>query len=289
MARDPIIEPFNVTLTTTFPKTLSSIMPPKVSPIGEITSVQFRFGPKHKAVVSMNGSVQSGLFAASDRKDCDLEFMQFVTPTRFVRVYVNPLAGSTTFDHTSDIRNQQFLDTPTNDDGAKLVPVHGPFMSPTTHNAAVTRDGHFINSMGDSPGFGTPAFVVAQDSERHFLFQVSLLHNFVTLLVFIHPSGRRQIIALIRWTVTYDFNVKWREGQIATIFGKGEMAGGKVTTDPGAFVDFEEPVKNPPRAVINQILNPKLMQGLTVPLPDPDQTFFSPLRHPAADSGFWVP
>jgi len=287
MARDPIIEPFNVKLTTTFPKTINTISPPTVLPSGEVTPVQFRFGPKEKAVVFMNGSVQSGLFATSDRKDCDLEFMQFVTPTRLVRVYVNFLAGSTTFDFTSDIRQHEFLDTPTTDNGTILVPVHGPFMSATTHKAGTTRDGHFINSMEDHPGFGTPPFVVAENGERHFLFRVSYLQNFVTLLVFLHPSKRRQPIALIRWIVTYEFDVKWRAGQIATIFGKGEMAPGKVTTDPGALVDFERRVNSPPRIVINQIINPKLMQG--VALPDPDQSFFNPLPHPAAAGDFWVP
>lgn len=293
MARDPIVEPFNVKLEPKFPQPIANIAPPATSNAGAPTPIRFGFGPQDTAVVLMEGSVQSGLFAASDRKDCDLEFMQFATPVRLRREYVGLLKGSTMLELASHIRGKEFLDAPTdnNNTGTLLVPVHGPFMSRTTHRSGETRDGHFVNSMKDHPGAGTPDFLVAENGERHFLLQVSLLTTFTTVLVFLHPSRRRQPVALIRWVVSYDFTTQWRGGRITTISGQGKMSAGAVTTVPDALVDFVERVKvnSPPTLVINQVVNPNLMKGLTNPLPDANERSFNPVRHPALDGDFWVP
>lgn len=288
MARDPIIQASNVRLQTTFPPAVTNLSPPAPSNAGALTVIRFGFGPRETPVVKMNGSVQAGLFAADDRKQCGLEFMQFATPSRFVREYVGLLAGSTTFDFSGSLRNREFLDTPTVDTGALLVPVRGVFMSRTAHRANETRDGHFINSMEDHPGIGTPDFVVAENNERHFLFRVSYLTTFATLLVFLHPSGRRQPLALVRWTTSYDFSMRWRGGRIASIVGVGKVTAGTSVTAPDALVDFVPRVNNPPRFVINQVMNPKLMTGLANPLPDADQRFFFPLPHPAVGGDFWA-
>ena len=285
MAKEPIIEPFNVKLTPTFPQARSSMSPPDTSGGGAPSTVRFSFGPRDVAVVKMEGSVQAGLFAADDRKLCGLEFMQFATPARFNRLYAGVLQGSTTLDFAPHIRNRQFLDTPTD---ASILPKHGPFMSEKPHRANETRDGHFVNSMQDHPGVGTPDFLVAENQEKHFLLSVSYISSFVTLLVFLHPTNRRQPVALIRWAVSYDFSVRWRGGRIASIFGLAKMTPGSVTTQPEAMTDFVEPVNNPPRLVINQVINPTLVVGLANPLPDANQRFFNPLQHPAAEgSDFW--
>jgi len=286
MAKEPIIEPSNVKLTTAaFPSARSSMLPPATSGGGAPTPVRFSFGPRDVAVVKMDGSVQAGLFAADDRKLCGLEFMQFATPSRFQRVYAGVLNGSTTLDFASHIRNREFLDTPTD---ASLVPKHGPFMSERPHRANETRDGHFVNSMQDHPGVGTPDFIVAQNQEKHFLLSVSYVTSFATLLVFLHPTSRRQPVALIRWTVSYDFKVRWRGGRIASIFGLAKMTSGSVTTQADAMTDFVGRVNSPPQLVINQVVNPTLITGLATPLPDADQRFFNPLQHPAAEgSDFW--
>lgn len=232
MAKDPIIEPFNVKLDVKFPPPISSISLPTASNAGAPNTVRFRFGPSDNAVVKMNGSVQAGLFAKEERRLCGLEFMQFATPSRFAREYAGVLQGSTSFDFASHIRNREFLDTPTNITDTSLIPKHGPFMSEKPHRANETRDGHFVNSMEDHPSVGTPDFVVAENGERHFLLRVSYVSSFATLLVFLHPSGRRQPVALIRWTVLYDFSVRWRGGRISSIFGQAKMTPGSVTTVP---------------------------------------------------------
>ena len=289
MAKDPIIEPANVKLTTAFPSPRSSIVPPATSGGGAPTPVRFSFGPSNVAVVKMDGSVQAGLFAADDRRLCGLEFMQFATPGRFARVYAGVLQGSTTLDFASHIRGREFLDTPTNVTDTSIVPKHGPFMSEKPHRANETRDGHFVNSMQDHPGVGTPDFIVAQNQEKHFLLSVSYVSSFATLLVFLHPTNnRRQPVALVRWTVSYDFSVRWRDGRIASIFGSAKMTPGAVTTQPEAMTGFVARVNNPPNLVINQVVNPALITGLASPLPDADQRFFNPLQHPAAQgSDFW--
>ena len=288
MATDPIIQPSNVKVTPTFPSSTSSMTLPATSGSGAPTPVRFSFGPSDLPVVKMEGSVQAGLFAADDRRLCGLEFMQFATPGRFVRVYAGVLQGSTTLEFASHIRNREFLDTPTNVTDTSIVPKHGPFMSERPHRANETRDGHFVNSMQDHPGVGTPDFLVAENQEKHFLLSVSYVSSFATLLVFLHPSRRRQPVALIRWTVSYDFSVRWRGGRIASIFGLAKMTPGSVTTQADAMTDFVARVNNPPSLVINQVVNPTLIAGLASPLPDASQRFFNPLQHPAAEgSDFW--
>ena len=289
MAKDPIIEPSNVKLTTTFPQARSAMSLPANSGGATPTPVRFSFGPSDVAVVKMEGSVQAGLFAADDRKLCGLEFMQFATPGRFNRVYAGVLQGSTTLEFAAHIRNREFLDTPTNVTDTSIVPKHGPFMSEKPHRASETRDGHFVNSMQDHPGVGTPDFLVAENQEKHFLLSVSYVSSFATLLVFLHPTNnRRQPVALVRWTVSYEFSVRWRDGRIASIFGSAKMTPGAVTTQPEAMTGFVARVNNPPNLVINQVVNPALITGLASPLPDADQRFFNPLQHPAAQgSDFW--
>jgi len=108
MAKDPIIEPANVKLTTAFPSPRSSIVPPATSGGGAPTPVRFSFGPSNVAVVKMDGSVQAGLFAADDRKLCGLEFMQFATPGRFARVFKSEM-GVSLVRYRNQLRLERFV------------------------------------------------------------------------------------------------------------------------------------------------------------------------------------
>lgn len=285
---DPVIIPSNVTIDATFPNQVSRITPPLDLSSGAPTPIRFGFsGQERKVVVKINGSVQAGLFAASDRAQCQLEFMQFAKPTTFNRLYIGLMTGSTTLEFAGHIRNHIFLDATTSDAGANLIAPRWPFMSNQPRDNVKTRDGHFINFMEDGPGVATPHFIVAENNEKHFLYSISNAQSFVTLLVFIHPSRKRQPIALIRWATQQDYKVSWRDGKLTSIFGTGKATHDAPVTDPGALAAFQAQVTSPPRLVLGQVVNPKLMKNLADPLPDADERFFMPIRHPLAEDPQW--
>lgn len=285
---DPVIIPSNVRIDATFPDPISRITPPADLTSGAPTPIRFGFSQQQsKAVVKINGSVQAGLFAASDRAQCGLEFMQFAKPVTFNRLYVGLLTGSTTLEFAGHIRNHVFLDTSTSDAGANLVSPRFPFMSAQPRDNVKTRDGHFTNFMVDGPGVATPHFLVAENGEKHYLFQVSNTQTFVSLLVFLHPSKKRQPVALIRWATQQDYKIFWRDGKVSSIIGNSKATHEEPVTDPTALAAFSGQITSPPRIVLGQVVNPKLMTNLADPLPDADERFFMPIRHSVADDSQW--
>ena len=252
-------------------------------------SIRAQLGPSRTTpVVTMDGDIQVGLNAESERADCGFEFMQFATPTRFERLYAgrHDNHGTTTLNWAGHIQNHQFLDGASADNGTDLVAVRPPFMSKRPHGGPTTH-GHFKNSMEDHPSVGMPEFLVADNNERHFLFRVQLLTNFLTVLVFIHPTRERQPVSLVRWTVEFDFMIKWEGGAPLRRSGTGRINRGAITNDPSALAVVDALVKSPPSLLINQVANPNLMH--TVTLPAADGRSFSPLAHPAVDSDFFIP
>ncbi len=288
MSKRVVVNPILAKMTATFPSQ-GKLALPTTKVDDKPRSIRAQFGASEKTpVVKMDGDIQVGLNAESERKDCAFEFMQFATPTRFERIYAGRKDnyGSTTINWAGHIQNRQFLDGSTAENGTDLVAIRKPFMSKQPHGGPTTH-GHFKNSMEDHPSVGTPEFVVAENNEKHYLFRIRYLTNFLTVLIFIHPTKERQPVSLIRWVVEYDFTLRWEGGIPLQSNGLGQVKKGSVTNDAGDLAAVEALVNSPPTLLINQVANPNLMTSVS--LPAADGRTFMPIGHPEVESSFFIP
>ena len=238
-------------------------------------TLSFRYGG---FAIVVDGDVQVGLHATSERPLCDLEFMQFVTPKSFAATYHRNGEGfmTRTWKAGMDVVH---LDG--HIDLATGAHVNAPFMSITRHNGQKTRDGHFINSVFDTPEHNLPEFRVREGSnERYWFWRLSRQDEFMTFLVFIHPTGERQPIAMMRWSFTMEFVVRWEGGtprpRVAALTPKQESP---VIKDETALSSHLGIINTPPAWIMPKGNDPanfdlKVVDGLTHVALEPD--FFVP-------------
>jgi hypothetical protein len=279
-----VIIPSNVHMDVDFPAAISRPFNPPTTPADKTArEISFSWGSPESFSVAMNGDIQVGLHALSERPLCDLEFMQFGTPKRREIIHAGKHEGFTQRTFSAGFQGRQFLDTPT-----KLgVPVNFPFMSVTRHKGQTTA-GHFKNDMNDHPHIRVKEFVVVtagdQAGEKHFLWRVIDQRRFLTFLVFIHPSQERQPIAMVEWNLDMEFKLRWEGGVPIPLIGFGRITPGNVVTDPGVLKSHEALVRNTDGLkAINQIQRDGLEDGTPA-----EREVFFPLRHPAIESNFWI-
>ena len=278
--QNAVIVPSNVHMDPAFPPPITQPFNPPTTPAGpKAREISFSWGSPQSDSLFISGDIQVGLHALSERSSCDLEFMQFGTPRRREIIHAGRWEASTTRTFSAGFQGHQFLDTPTSNG----VPVHFPFMSRTTHQGEKTTAGHFKNVMGDHPHIRAWEYIIAQDNERHFLWRVIDQRDFMTFLVFIHPTQERQPIAMVEWALEIEFRLRWDGGVPIPLRGLGRIKPGQVITDPDILKSHVNRVRNTDGLkVINQIQRDGLDDGTKA-----EQEFFSPLRHPAIEPDFW--
>ncbi|SPE38934.1 hypothetical protein SBA6_980002 [Candidatus Sulfopaludibacter sp. SbA6] len=278
--QNAVIVPSNVHMDPDFPPPITRPFNPPTTPAGtNAREISFSWGSPVSFSLSISGDIQVGLHALSERSLCDLEFMQFGTPRKREIIHAGRWEGFTTRTFSPGFQGHQFLDTPTNNG----VPVHFPFMSVTTHQGQKTTAGHFKNVMTDHPHIRVPEFIIAQDGERHFLWRVIEQRDFMTFLVFIHPTQERQPIAVVEWALEMEFRLRWAGGVPIPLHGLGRVPPGPVITDPAVLKNHVNRVRNTDGLkVINQIQRDGLDDGTKA-----EQESFFPLRHSAIEPDFW--
>ena len=296
MARNPIILPANVHLDFGLMGSVGGAAGVEHRPSGHANQPDtFRFAFRNSVAVSLMADIQVGLFAESDRALCDLQLIQFVTPRRFEVVYVGVGGGNTRVNWSGAIENTTFRDGHAAG-GSDLTPANGDWMSLARKAADFrpnTRAGHFINQCIDAPGSNEPSWVVVQHDDpmfrgtKHFLWRLERFDEFLTIAVFIHPSGERQPIAMASWTCQHSYRFSWRKvganPEVHTVVGGRSIIAQRTapTTDPAALMPHVAKVRTPPPWILPAV-NPQLtaafagsgVSGLT--------RTSSPINHPEA-------
>jgi len=260
----------------------------------------FRFDFRGNVAVSLIADVQVGLHAEADRALCDLQLMQFVTPRRYEAVYAGIKGGHTRVQFSAAVENKLFLDGHTSS-SSDLSPANFPWMSlvSAARFRPNTRAGHFINQCFDKPGTVEPSWlVVAHDDPffagaKHFLWRMERFDEFITLAVFVHPSGERQPLAVARWTCQHSYTFSWHKNrsdpEIANVVsGRSIVAQTQApSSNPADLLPHVAKVRSPP-AWILPIVNPQLTAAFAGSGVSGIMRMSSPLDHPEVPSDFFV-
>lgn len=260
----------------------------------------FRFDFRGTAAVTLIADIQVGLHAESDRALCDLQLMQFVTPRRYESVYVGIGGGHTRVHFDASVENVLFLDGHVGS-LADLTPANPPWMSLTTAAAfrPNTRAGHFVNQCLDSPGSNEPSWLVVAHADplfngtKHFLWRTERFDEFLTLAVFIHPSGERQPIAVASWTCQHSYRFAWSKigaaPEVATVVAGRSVVAQKSapTSEPAALLPHVAKVRSPPRWIM-PVVNPQLTAAFAGSGISGKSRLSSPLDHPEVGPDFFV-
>jgi hypothetical protein len=260
---------------------------------------KYEFGGPHVLAMTALADIQVGLLASSDRTLCDLQLMQFVIPREFEVIYAGMRGGHSRYFYESDILNKVFLD------GHIMAGVtehaNDPWMSLQSADkfAPNTRDGHFKNQSVDSPRGQHPTWVVVShedpsfNGEKHFLWRIRRREEFMTFAVFKHPSGKRQPLALVKWTCRHEYRLLWRQlGRATSIpnVRSGSSAirkDGDVTTNAKDLAAHAGIIDSPPEW-IHRNANPQLIEIFAAFGAKGLGHQHSPLNHPEIESDFFV-
>jgi len=256
---------------------------PTIGPVRGDFSVKPRsLGPRGLSfqyrgyAISVEGDVQVRLHDTSDRPLCDLEFMQFVTPKFFDQTFHRDGEGWMTRSWKPGITGVVHLDGHL--DLTTGAQKNAPFMS--LRKGVTTRGGHFENDMQDSPEGLAPEYHVSSSGEKLWFWRLSRFDEFMTFLVFIHPTKERQPIAMVRWSFSMEYVVRWEGGEPRPLTAKLEpKPEGAIVKDDATLSSYLGIINTPP-AWIMAVAN------------DPANFEKSPvdgMRHVALPPNFFVP